>query len=155
MKKIRCGLYTSIHHESCAKVLKSLFDRMIRWGFSIQFSGTPPLPERNAMWETKWAAEVYSSGMFKGTRAEQRAWLTQSYCTDTRLKWQMDRQQGFWKRLEEGFNRLKKKLKCHNLKFDKKSLIKSAGMACLQMKLKFGQGEIKCLQGYQWSKKLH
>lgn len=24
----------------------------------------------------------------------------------------------------------------------------------LQMKLKFGQGEIKCLQGYQWSKKI-
>lgn len=67
----------------------------------------------------------------------------------TRLKWQMDRQQGFWKRLKEGSNRLKKKLKCHNLKCDKKSLIKSAGMACLQMKLKLGQGEIKCLQGYQ------
>jgi len=76
---------------------------MIRGGFSVQLSETPPLPKRNTMQETNWAAELYTSdNTFNGTRAEQTAQLTRHSCTDTHLKWQMDRQRGLWKALKEG-----------------------------------------------------
>lgn len=81
---------------------------------------------------TAWAErnvrnKVSSQSIFKWHVQQNQSWARSTVHSEllhrhTRLKWQMDRQQGFWKRLKEGSNRLKKKLKCHNLKFDKKKL---------------------------------
>lgn len=148
MRKIyRFRKHWSTCNESCSKVLEF-----------VTFSSTKPLEKvftvvrnsstANTMWETKQAAEFHTPPhSMEQEQSKQHGSLGIPAWTNV---WS-----GRWTG-SMGFGRVQQaKEEIKMLDFTNVQKIKPAGMPCLQMKLKFGLREIKHLQGYQWSKKLH